>query len=164
CARRPPRPPGSSVSTAHARPRSLQVFQTDQRFGADGPRGRAADDPLERLRREPEAELAAAKNRDVLARQPLARTDVAHREDAAPGEGAQLFLLRERLLAAMTQRLLGLSHAPDERPELARLDGERVVRAGQTVRQREVLLDQTRAERDRDDGRDDRIARVVGEP
>jgi hypothetical protein len=68
-----------------------------------------------------------------------------------------------RRFNAVPKRLFGMSDRLDHRLELRRLNGVGMIGAGKPVAEREMLLDDIRAEGRRTRRADERIARMVGD-
>ena len=106
--------------------------------------------------------LARSEDIDVLALdQGVAGLDVTCGLDAANRESPQLLLVRADVFLSVATREFRDANRLDHRPESIGLDRKRMVRAGQPVVEREVLLDDRRPERDSSDRPDDRVTAVV---
>jgi len=120
---------------------ALDHCKISSRIKASAAIGRAAVRPITRSRAsggspKPSFPQRSTATLSALNRSPTRMSCLAkmlrRRRRAAP-------LLGKRLLPTVAERLLGLAHALDERPELLRLDAKLVVGAGEAVGQREVL-------------------------
>src|SRR2546426_196492 len=135
----------------------------DRRTGRDVAGRALPDQPRVLLGPEPRRVHTVTQHSDVVLSEGLAGTDRADREDRPAREAVQLALDCEDLLVAGPENGLGLAHRPHQLPQLLGLHGELLVGPRQAVREREVLLDDHRAERDGNDRRDDGIPRVIGQ-